>query len=376
VPTDRVPLVNEPRGGGAVGVVSAVGSYPAPVDVSVVVPMRDEATNVAAVCAELQEVIDAEPGRYEVIVVNDGSCDGTAAALEHAIGDDPRFTVIEFARNFGQSAALAAGFHHARGRIVVAMDGDCQNDPRDIPALVARIDEAPGFDVISGWRRHRKDDWLSRRVPSICANLLIRTRTGCPEIHDFGCTLKAYRRELLRDIRLYGEMHRFLPALCKWRGARLGEMVVRHRPRVNGRTKYGISRTVRVLLDLLTVKFLGDYLTKPLYFFGKLALVTLGTALLGVVVAVVQKLGYLTEHGEPVMLNNSLFLILAMMLFLASLSLLMMGLMSELLIRIYHESQGRQPFKIRTVWRAGVACAETGDHPDDVLAGATRGRVV
>jgi glycosyltransferase involved in cell wall biosynthesis len=321
------------------------------VDVSIVIPMRDEETNVAALCSELEDVLDKEPLRYEVVIVNDGSRDGTARQLEEVTHAHPRFVTVELARSFGQSAALAAGFRMARGKIIVAMDGDRQNDPHDIPKLVASLDEPPGFDVVSGWRRDRKDRWLSRRLPSACANFLIRHRTWCEEIHDFGCTLKAYRREVLDDVRLYGEMHRFLPAICKWRGARLTEMVVNHRPRVSGRTKYGIGRTMRVLLDLLTVKFLGDYATKPLYFFGKLALITLAVAFAAVALAIVQKLGYLTEHGQPVMLNNNVLVIFAMMVFLTTVSLLMMGLMSELLIRIYHESQDRPPYRIRRIWR-------------------------
>ena len=321
------------------------------VDVSIVIPMRDEETNVAALCSELEDVLAKEPLRYEVVIVNDGSSDGTARQLEEATHADPRFVTVELARSFGQSAALAAGFRTARGKIIVAMDGDRQNDPHDIPKLVARLDEPPGFDVVSGWRKDRKDRYLSRRLPSACANFLIRHRTWCEEIHDFGCTLKAYRREVLDDVRLYGEMHRFLPAICKWRGARLTEMVVNHRPRVSGRTKYGIGRTMRVVLDLLTVKFLGDYATKPLYFFGKLALITLAVAFSAVALAIVQKLGYLTEHGQPVMLNNNVFVIFAMMVFLTAVSLMMMGLMSELLIRIYHESQDRPPYRIRRIWR-------------------------
>jgi glycosyltransferase involved in cell wall biosynthesis len=323
----------------------------ADIDVSIVIPMRDEETNVAPLCSELEKVLDKEPLRYEVVIVNDGSRDGTDRQLEEVTHAYPRFVTVELTRSFGQSAALAAGFRTARGKIIVAMDGDRQNDPHDIPKLVARLDEPPGFDVVSGWRRDRKDGWWSRRLPSACANFLIRRRTWCEEIHDFGCTLKAYRRDVLDDVRLYGEMHRFLPAICKWRGARLSEMVVNHRPRVSGQTKYGIGRTTRVLLDLLTVKFLGDYVTKPLYFFGKLALMTFAVALTAVAVATVQKLGYLTEHGQPVMLNNNVLIIFAMMVFLTTVSLLMMGLMSELLIRIYHESQDRPPYRIRRIWR-------------------------
>jgi glycosyltransferase involved in cell wall biosynthesis len=239
----------------------------------------------------------------------------------------------------------------ARGSVIVAMDGDRQSDPYDIPLLLAKLDEPPGCDVVSGWRKDRKDKWFSRRLPSLCANYLIRRRTWCSEIHDFGCTLKAYRRDVLKDVRLYGEMHRFLPAICKWRGATLAEVVVHHRARVSGETKYGIDRTMRVLFDLLTVKFIGDYVTKPLYLFGKLALMTFTISILAIGLAIVQKLGYLTEHGEPVMLNNNVFVIFAMMVFLTTVSLLMMGLMSELLIRIYHESQDRPPYRIRHIWR-------------------------
>jgi len=332
--------------------VHAFSSATPPIDVSVVIPMRNEETNVATVCAELQQVMGEQPFRYEVIVVDDGSSDGRSKELEKVTRSDPRFTVVEFARGFGQSAALAAGFRMARGKVIVAMDGDRQNDPRDIPRLVDRLDEEPRCDVVSGWRKDRKDKWLSRRLPSLCANFLIRTRTWSTEIHDFGCTLKAYRREVLEDVHIYGETHRFLPAICKWRGARLAEVVVNHRPRVGGTTKYGIGRTMKVLLDLVTVKFLGDYLSNPLYFFGKLALMSFSVVCLALAMAIVQKLGYLTEHGQPVMLNNNVLVIFAMMVFLTTVALLMMGLISELLIRIYHESQDRQPYRIRRIWRA------------------------
>jgi glycosyltransferase involved in cell wall biosynthesis len=322
------------------------------IDISIVIPMRDEAANVATVCAELREVIDGEPLRYEVIVVNDGSTDATGAQLEAAVSGDPRFTVVEFARGFGQSAALDAGFRMARGAIVVAMDGDQQNDPHDIPALVEALDEPPGWDVVSGWRKDRKDTWWSRRLPSMCANFLVRHVTSCPEIHDFGCTLKAYRQEVLTDVRLYGEIHRFLPAICKWRGARISERVVNHRSRVNGQTKYNIKRTGKVLFDLLTMTFLGGYLTKPIYFFGKLASLALLVTVLSLGMAVLQKLGYLTEHGQPISLNDNIFVIFGMMMTVMTMGLLMMGLMCELLIRIYHESQDRPPYRIRRIVRA------------------------
>ena len=321
------------------------------IDVTVVIPMRNEEANVASLCAELQEVMDKELLRYEVIIVNDGSTDGTAAALEMATQNDSRFTVVEFYRGFGQSAALAAGFSMARGNIIVPMDGDLQNDPRDIPRLIAQLEKAPGYDIVSGWRKNRQDKRFTRRFPSLVANALVRRLTWCNEVHDFGCTLKAYRREVLSDVHLYGEMHRFLPALCRWRGARISELVVNHRARVAGKTKYGLKRILKVLFDLLTVKFLGDYLTKPIYFFGKLAMLTMLISFLSVGVAILQKFNYLTEQGVPVRLNSNIFILFAVMTFITTGMLMMAGLLAELLIRIYHESQGRTPYKIRRILR-------------------------
>jgi glycosyltransferase involved in cell wall biosynthesis len=325
------------------------------IDVTVVIPMRNEEANVASLCAELQEVMDRDLLRYEAIIVNDGSTDGTAAALETATQNDSRFTVVEFYRGFGQSAALSAGFHVARGKVIVPMDGDLQNDPHDIPELIAQLEKPPGYDIVSGWRKNRQDKRFTRRFPSLVANALVRRLTWCNEVHDFGCMIKAYRREVLTDVHLYGEMHRFLPALCRWRGARISESVVNHRPRVAGKTKYGLKRTIKVLFDLLTVKFLGDYLTKPIYFFGKLAMLTLLICFFSLGVAIVQKFGYLTEYGVPVNLNNNIFILFAMMMFITTGILMLAGVIAELLIRIYHESQGRTPYKVRKVIRHGNA---------------------
>jgi glycosyltransferase involved in cell wall biosynthesis len=337
--------------------------------ISVVIPVQNEEENIASLCAELRAVMDREAAAYEVLFIDDGSKDHTVRKLAAEIGGDPRFTVVEFCRNFGQSAAMAAGFTMARGHVIVPMDGDLQNDPDDIPGLVAALDEGPGYDVISGWRKNRKDRWISRRLPSLIANRMIRHLTWCDDIHDFGCTLKAYRREVLDDIRLYGEMHRFLPYMCRRRGARMTERVVNHRPRIAGQTKYGLKRTVKVLFDLLTAKFLGDYLTKPLYFFGKLAMLTMATALLAVGFAFVQKLGYLTEHGGPVNLNSNIFILFAMMTFITGVMFLMMGVACELLIRIYHESQGRMPYKIRHIHHPATNGATGTNGTGDRMAG-------
>ncbi len=340
----------------------------ASLDVSIVVPVYNEQESVAKLYAQIAEVMDeraAAGDAYEVLFISDGSWDDTVGALRECTAGDPRVTVIELMRNFGQTAATAAGFDHARGKVIVPMDGDLQNDPADIPRLVAKLDEngdAPGkWDIVSGWRKERQDKLLSRRFPSIIANRLIKKLTWTTEIHDFGCSMKAYRRKVLEDVTIYGEMHRFLPAICKWRGARITEMVVNHRAREFGASKYGLKRTFKVLLDLLTVKFLGDYLTKPIYFFGKLAAGTFAVAFASLFVALIQKFGWLTEHNSPVMLNDNIFVLFAMMTFLMGVIFLMMGVLSELMVRIYHESQNRPPYKVRDVFTA--ATPTNGDTP-------------
>ncbi|MEM8783608.1 MAG: glycosyltransferase family 2 protein, partial [Planctomycetota bacterium] len=329
-------------------------------DVSVVVPVFNEGDSVRELYRQVASVMDeqAAHGRtYEAIFISDGSYDDTVRNLREAAAGDGRVTVIELMRNFGQTAATAAGFDHARGDVIVPMDGDLQNDPADIPALVAKLDEngdQPGrWDIVSGWRKQRQDKLLSRRFPSIIANRIIKRLTWTTEIHDFGCSMKAYRRQVLEDVTIYGEMHRFLPAICKWRGARITEMVVNHRSRQFGTSKYGLKRTFKVLLDLLTVKFLGDYLTKPIYFFGKIAAGTFAVSFLSLFVAVLQKFGWFwTEDGIPVSLNRNIFLLFAMMTFTVAVIFLMMGVLSELMVRIYHEAQNRAPYKVRNVYGA------------------------
>ncbi|WP_432797431.1 glycosyltransferase family 2 protein [Poriferisphaera sp. WC338] len=334
------------------------------VDISIVIPLYNEEENVVALYQELRDMIDAQQGkRYEIIFVDDGSYDKTVDKLVETVGDDAGVVVIEFFRNFGQTAALAAGFNKASGRVIVPMDGDLQNDPKDVPMLVEKLEEGRGWDIVSGWRKARKDKWMSRRLPSVLANWLIKRLTWTQEIHDFGCTLKAYRAEVLEDVKLYGEMHRFLPAICKWRGARITEVVCNHRPRVAGVSKYGLKRTMKVMLDLLTVKFLGDYLTKPIYFFGKLAVFVVLFSFMSLAVAIVQKFGHWTEHGKAVMLNDNVLVTFAAMLFMMAIMFLMLGIISELLSRIYHEAQDRTPYKIRNTFGQTHAEAEVKEEP-------------
>ncbi|MEM9414658.1 MAG: glycosyltransferase family 2 protein [Planctomycetota bacterium] len=320
------------------------------VDVSVVVPLMNEEDSIVELYHEIAAMADAQSLHYEVVFVDDGSSDQTIPRLAEATHDDDRVSIVQFTKNFGQTAAMAAGFAYANGAVIVPMDGDGQNDPADIPRLVAKLDDGEGWDIVSGWRKDRKDKMMSRRLPSLIANRIVKKMTWTTEIHDFGCSLKAYRAEVLEDVRLYGEMHRFLPAICKWRGARITEEVVHHRPRTAGVSKYGLKRTIKVLLDLITVKFMGDYLAKPIYFFGKLAGFFMLVAFLSLVWAVFNKFGLLLIDGdEPVNLNRNVLLIFSMMTALISVMMLMMGVLSELMSRVYHESQDRRPYKVRRV---------------------------
>ncbi|MEM7244417.1 MAG: glycosyltransferase family 2 protein [Acidobacteriota bacterium] len=329
------------------------------VDVSIIVALLNEEENVEPLYKELAEMMSAQELSYEVIFVDDGSQDETVARLRAAAEGDERVTILSFMKRFGQTAALAAGFDHARGQVFVPMDGDLQNDPADIPKLVAKLDEDDGYDIVSGWRKDRQDDMVTRKIPSLIANRLVRRLTWTGEVSDFGCTMKAYRRRVLADVTLYGEMHRLLPAACKWRGARITEVPVNHRARVAGETKYGLKRTFKVLLDLITMKFIGDYLTKPIYFFGKLSFVSMSIASVSLGVAILQKFGifYGDAPGDHLNLNRNVLVMFSMMLFLTSMMLLMLGVMAELLVRVYHESQDRTPYKVRKLyrWRDGEA---------------------
>ncbi len=319
-----------------------------PCDLSVIVPVFNEEESVEPLHNELTAVLGNNKLDYEIIYVDDGSRDRSLEKLVRIVESDPRVQLIELRRNFGQTAAMAAGIEHSRGRVIVPTDGDMQNDPRDIPAMLAKLNGPPAYDIVSGWRRDRQDKWLSRRVPSQIANAIISRITRVP-IHDFGCTLKAYRREVIEGVSLSSDLHRFLPALAAWHGAKTTEMIVHHRPRTRGSTKYGLGRTIRVLLDLVTVKFLGTYMTKPLYFFGKLGLVTFVLAVLLLAVAIAQKFGYL---GQPdgLNLNRNVLVSLSALLTFCTVQCVLFGVLAELLVRVYHHIRGRPIYHVRKIY--------------------------
>ncbi len=311
-----------------------------PPDVSVVIPVHNESPNIPELYRELTEVLERWGARYEILVVDDGSSDDSFAQLARLQARDPRLRVIRFRRNFGQTAAFAAGFAHARGRLIATTDGDLQNDPADIPAMAAKIGE--GYDIVCGWRKDRKDPWLTRRLPSLLANRLISTTTGV-RLHDYGCSLKVFRAEVVKPLRLYGEMHRFLPAIASEMGVRIAEVVVNHRARRHGRSKYGLGRTVRVMLDLLTVRFLLSYATRPLQIFG---LVGLTMAVAGGGVGA--WLAYLRLFGNESIANRPL-LLFAILLIFTGVQLITLGLLAELQARTYHESQNKPIYVVREI---------------------------
>jgi glycosyltransferase involved in cell wall biosynthesis len=308
--------------------------------VSIIVPVYNERENLDPFLKSLAEALDPTGEVYEVLLVDDGSTDGSDAYMETLPAIDPRIKVIQFRRNFGQTAAMAAGFDHATGDILVPMDADLQNDPRDIPAILAKL--RAGFDVVSCWRQKRKDPWLTRRLPSKLANALISSISGV-HLHDYGCTLKGYRREVLRHIRLYGEMHRFIPVYASWAGAKVAEIPVRHHARLSGASKYGLSRTFKVILDLITVKMLGSYSTKPMYFFGGVGFMACAGGFIFALWTLCDKFfGGVKAHNNP-------FLLLAVFLFILGVQFVLMGLIAELVIRTYFESQGKAAYIVRKI---------------------------
>ena len=310
-------------------------------EVSVVVPLLNEQDNIGPLYEQIKKSL-ADQYDYEIIFVDDGSSDDSFVILAGLQKTDTGVKVICFRKNFGQTAALSAGFNHAKGKTVVAIDADLQNDPADIPKMIDRLNE--GFDVVSGWRKKRHDNAITRRLPSIIANWLIAKITGV-KLHDFGCTLKAYRRDVLAETKLYGEMHRFIPALASWSGARICEVVVNHRPRTAGAAKYGLARTFKVVLDLITIKFLGSFSTKPIYIFGGLGFITTLGAFVSGLVVLYQKF----FSSKPLPMNRNPLLVLTAMLITATIQFILMGLIAELLVRTYHESQNRPTYVIKDI---------------------------
>ena len=315
-------------------------------ELSVVVPMRNEAPNVGSLYAELTAALGASGRTFEIVAIDDGSTDETFTLLADLQMTDPRLRVVRFRRNFGQTAAFAAGFHVARGAFIVTFDGDLQNDANDIAAMVEIA--ARGPDIVAGWRKERKDPFLNRRLPSMIANSIISFATGV-KLHDYGCSLKVFRADVVKSMRLYGEMHRFLPAIAAEQGVEIVEHVVNHRPRMHGTSKYGISRTLRVVLDLMTVKFMSSYSTRPLQIFGGVG-VAMGLA--GTLICAY--MAYLKIVYNPGIANRPL-LLLGGLLIVTGIQLVMTGLLGEMLSRTYHESQNKPIYVIREVRDAAAA---------------------
>lgn len=312
---------------------------PAPIDLSVVVPFFNEEENARALYDELKGVLVAFGRSFEMVFVDDGSTDKTYSVLEAIAKQDDAVVLVKFRRNFGQTAALAAGIERASGEVIVPMDGDLQNDPAEIPKMLAKM--AEGYECVSGWRKNRQDSGL-RVLPSKVANGLISWLSGV-QLHDYGCTLKAYRRDVIEGVKLYGEMHRFIPIYAHWQGARVTEMVVNHRARVAGVSKYGFGRIPRVVLDLIVVKFLFQYLTKPIYVFGGFGLVSMMLSFLAFAIAVGLKLAGLRDFvATPLPL-------FAGIAGLTGIQSILVGLLAEVVIRTYYESQGKRPYLVGSV---------------------------
>jgi glycosyltransferase involved in cell wall biosynthesis len=316
------------------------------VDLSVVIPIRNEAASIDDLHRELTQTLSAWGRSYEIIIVDDGSTDESFAMLARLQAVDSHLRVIRFRRNFGQTAAFTAGFSHARGAVIVTSDGDLQNDPRDIPVMVEKLER--GFDIVCGWRKDRKDAFFSRRLPSLIANALISAVTGV-RLHDYGCSLKAFRAEIVKGMKLYGEMHRFLPAIASEQTSSIHEQVVNHRARKYGRSKYGIGRTVRVILDLLTVKFLLSYSTRPLQIFGLVggAMGLAGLLCIGWLAGVRLRgmLGLMPDQS----IGNRPLLLFGILLVFTGVQLVTLGLLAELQARTSHESQDKPTYVIREI---------------------------
>jgi glycosyltransferase involved in cell wall biosynthesis len=307
--------------------------------ISVVIPIFNEDQNIAPLYQELKAVMEGMAVAYEVIFVDDGSDDGSGEVLQQLAQGDKRIKVVQFRKNFGQTAAIAAGAEHARGEIIITMDGDGQNDPRDIPRLLEKLEQ--GYDVVSGWRRNRKDPFLNKRLPSAVANRLISWLTSV-RLHDYGCTLKAYRKDILKDVRLYGEMHRFIPVYASWVGASITELEVVHHPRRHGRSKYGLSRTTSIILDLITIMFLQRYSTKPIRLFGGVGMILFVLGILTGLFVLFRRIIWGGVWISPMILISFFFITMGVMFIL-------LGLIAEIIIRTYHESQGKPIYVVKSM---------------------------
>jgi glycosyltransferase involved in cell wall biosynthesis len=307
-------------------------------DISVFLPVFDEEPNLRLLHQKLDEALRKLGRTAEIIYVDDGSKDGSLAILRELAAKDARVRVVALRRNYGQTAAMAAGIDAARGRVLIPMDADLQNDPVDIARLLDKLDE--GYDVVSGWRKNRQDKLVTRKIPSMLANRLISWIGGVP-LHDYGCSLKAYRRESLEDVRLYGEMHRFIPIYASWAGARVTEIPVEHHARTAGKSKYGLSRTIKVLFDLMTIKFMASYQTKPIYIFGTFGVLSFLVSVITGLWALILKLWHKADFIQTPLP------IIAIVMFAVGIQFLLMGLLAEMLVRTYHESQSKRIYAVR-----------------------------
>ncbi|PYS70905.1 MAG: glycosyltransferase [Acidobacteria bacterium] len=310
-------------------------------EVSVFLPVFNEEPNLRPLHTKLDEALRALGRSAEIVYVDDGSSDGSLEILREIAETDSRVRVVALRRNYGQTAAMAAGIDAAQGKVLIPMDADLQNDPADIVRLLEKLDE--GYDVVSGWRKHRKDKMVTRKIPSMIANRMISVIGGVP-LHDYGCSLKAYRRESLQDVKLYGEMHRFIPIYASWAGARVTEIPVDHHPRTMGKSKYGLSRTVKVVFDMITIKFMASYQTKPLYLFGWAGLLTFAISFFSAALAISMKVLAWPHHADFV---ETPLPTMAMVTLVLGVQLFLMGLLAEMLVRTYHESQAKPIYAIR-----------------------------
>ena len=307
-------------------------------EISVFLPVYNEEPNLRPLHAKLRTALSSLGRSAEIVYVDDGSNDGSLEILRELANADPRVRVVALRRNYGQTAAMAAGIDAASGKVLIPMDADLQNDPADIEKLLAKLDE--GYDVVSGWRKNRKDKMVTRKIPSMLANRLISWIGGVP-LHDYGCSLKAYRRESLKDVRLYGEMHRFIPIYASWDGARVTEIPVEHHARTMGKSKYGLSRTLKVVFDLMTIKFMASYQTKPIYVFGSFGMLAFAISLFSGLYALFLKIVHKADFVQTPLP------VLSIVMFAVGVQFLLMGLLAEMLVRTYHESQAKSIYAIR-----------------------------